>query len=488
MRLSLKKELAIIFILLLAGTIITCWIVNVCFLEEFYLNGKEEKLIEAYGELKHQFDKGMVGTEECDKTMQHICNVNNMEFIISDAESNAIYTTTNDPEPMLKTLRDMIFGRDAYEIKLLDETEEYSVISITDRFTASDYIVIWGSMDEGNFFMIRTPVEGVRESVRVSNLFLLYVGIAAIFIGGIVIWFASKKITDPIMELSKISAKVSELNFENKYSGGGAVEIAELGSNINAMSEKLESTISDIKVANLELMKDVEARDAADARRSEFIANISHELKTPIALIQGYAEGLKEGISDDKESRDYYCSVIMDETSKMNQLVKRLILLNQVESGADTMVMERFDINEMLKACIASFDVMTEESGIRVTYEEKPDTYVWGDELQTEEVFRNYFSNAVHYCSGSREIRVTITNVDDAVRVAVFNTGEPIPEENLEKLWEKFYKADQSRSREYGGSGLGLSIVKAIMESMNGKYGVNDYNDGVEFWFELQTK
>ena len=152
------------------------------------------------------------------------------------------------------------------------------------------------------------------------------------------------------------------------------------------------------------------------------------------------------------------------------------------------MVMERFDINEMLKACIASFDVMTEESGIRVTYEEKPDTYVWGDELQTEEVFRNYFSNAVHYCSGSREIRVTITNVDDAVRVAVFNTGEPIPEENLEKLWEKFYKADQSRSREYGGSGLGLSIVKAIMESMNGKYGVNDYNDGVEFWFELQTK
>ena len=83
---------------------------------------------------------------------------------------------------------------------------------------------------------------------------------------------------------------------------------------------------------------------------------------------------------------------------------------------------------------------------------------------------------------------MTITNVDDAVRVAVFNTGEPIPEENLEKLWEKFYKADQSRSREYGGSGLGLSIVKAIMESMNGKYGVNDYNDGVEFWFELQTK
>ena len=119
MRLSLKKELAIIFILLLAGTIITCWIVNVCFLEKFYLNGKEEKLIEAYGELKHQFDKGMVGTEECNKTMQHICNVNNMEFIISDAESNAIYTTTNDPEPMLKTLRDMIFGRSSQDFSVM---------------------------------------------------------------------------------------------------------------------------------------------------------------------------------------------------------------------------------------------------------------------------------------------------------------------------------------------------------------------------------
>ena len=114
--------------------------------------------------------------------------------------------------------------------------------------------------------------------------------------------------------------------------------------------------------------------------------------------------------------------------------------------------------------------------------------FVWADEFKVEEVFTNYFSNAIHYCSGDKKIVITLTKGEKTVRVSVFNTGEPIPEESISYIWDKFYKVDKARTREYGGSGVGLSIVKAIMESMNQKYGVENYQNGVLFWFELDIK
>ena len=488
MGMSLKKELSIVFILLLTALVVVLWVMNAFFLEKFYLKGKEEKLTEVYEVLKEEYEAGNVGSEDFNNTMQHLCNTNNMDFVISDSESNTIYTTINNASPMLRELRDMLFGRRRPGERIILEEDNYTISYMTDHFTDSEFITIWGSLDEENFFMVRTPVEGVRESVRVSNRFLLYVGVAALVLGAIVVWVASKKITDPIKELGEISKGVSSLDFEKRYKGGGTLEIEELGANINIMSEKLEQTISDLKSANLELKKDVEERNRADERRSEFIANVSHELKTPIALIQGYAEGLKEGVIDDSESRDYYCDVIMDEASKMDILVKRLILLNQVESGAGAMVMERFELNEMIKGGIASFEVMLRDAGIKVDYEPGDDVFVWGDVYQVEEVFRNYLSNAIHYCNDRKTISVRIETKDMKAKVLVFNYGDPVPDEILPRLWEKFYKADRSRSREYGGSGLGLSIVKAIMEAMNGGYGVNNYDDGVEFWFELEMR
>ena len=220
--------------------------------------------------------------------------------------------------------------------------------------------------------------------------------------------------------------------------------------------------------------------------RKEFLANVSHELKTPIALIQGYAEGLSEGVNDDSESRVFYCEVIMDEASKMNNMVKKLLTLNQLEFGNDLVSMERFDVTSLVKNYIQSAAILTKQSGITVEMEDYPAIYVWADEYKTEEVFMNYFSNALNHCGGEKKIVVSLRETDNLVRVSVFNTGERIPEEAIPHLWEKFYKVDKARTREYGGSGVGLSIVKAIMESMNRKFGVENCGNGVLFWFELE--
>ena len=299
--------------------------------------------------------------------------------------------------------------------------------------------------------------------------------------------FITGRFVKPILELADISEKMSHLNFDVKYKRKDKNEIGVLGNSMNRLSEKLEITISELKSANNELQKDIEQKIQIDEMRKDFLSNVTHELKTPIALIQGYAEGLLDNISEDAESRQFYCDVIMDEASKMNHIVKKLLTLNQMEFGNDMVSMERFDIVALIKNYIQSAEILTKQKGIQVRFEDLPPVYVWADEFKIEEVITNYVSNALNHLSGEKKITITVEKLGETVKVSVKNTGEPIPEEDLPNIWTKFYKVDKARTREYGGSGIGLSIVKAIMESMNQAYGVINYDNGVAFWFELET-
>ena len=302
------------------------------------------------------------------------------------------------------------------------------------------------------------------------------------------IMLVTKRITRPISELTDLSKKMSDLDFEAKYESKVGNEIDVLGDNFNRMSSQLETTISELKSANNELQRDIEDKIKIDKMRKEFLDNVSHELKTPIALIQGYAEGLKENISDDPESREFYCDVIMDEASKMNKLVKNLLTLNQLESGKDAVVMERFDIVSLIRGVLQTMNIMIGQKEANVIFEAEKPVYVWADEFKIEEVVTNYVSNALNHLEGEKEIEIKLQDEDNRVKISVFNTGTPIPEADVPNLWNKFYKVDKARTREYGGSGIGLSIVKAIMESMNQEYGVQNFDNGVEFWFTLDRK
>jgi signal transduction histidine kinase len=328
------------------------------------------------------------------------------------------------------------------------------------------------------------------ESVSLSNRFFIFVMIIMFIVGSILTWIFSKRIANPIMELATLSKRMANLDFNAKYMSGGENEIGVLGQNFNIMSEKLENTISELKTANYELQKDIRKKEEVEAMRTEFIGNVSHELKTPIALIQGYAEGLKEGISDDPESRAFYCDVIMDEAAKMNHMVKNLLTLNQLEHGQEEVVFERFDIVEMIEGVIESSEILIQQKQAEVKLPVGRPVYVWSDEWKVEQVFRNYFSNALNHLAGENiiDIQVTRNEENGTVRVSVFNTGKNIPEEDIDQIWNKFYKVDKARTRDYGGNGIGLSIVKAIMESFHREYGVKNYENGVMFWFELDAK
>lgn len=227
-------------------------------------------------------------------------------------------------------------------------------------------------------------------------------GVLAIGVSALLILWLSNRITKPILELADISERMKHLDFNAKYTGNDRTEISVLGNNINELSETLETTISELKTANNELLKDIERKEQIDEMRKDFLSNVSHELKTPIALIQGYAEGLQEGINEDAESREFYCSVIIDEAAKMNTMVKRLLTLNQLEFGNEIVNMERFDITALIRNYIASAEILIRQKDVSIRMEDYDTIYVWGDEFRVEEVFMNYFTNAINYAQGKR--------------------------------------------------------------------------------------
>lgn len=486
MKYSIRKQFALVFGVLMAGTVLLCWFINNTFLENYYLKNKQKAMMSAYTVINQASNEGTMDSDAFDIEFQKICGKSNISIIILDAQTRTIKTSISEYELLSRQLLGYLFEHDLKEEDhLLMEEEQYEMHMLKDERLQQDYLDMWGVLDNGNLFLFRTPVESIRESVDLANRFLAYVGAGAAILSALIILVVSRKITEPIMELARISEKMIHLDFDVKYTGNSKTEIAILGKNINELSETLEGTISELKSANNELKRDIERKNEIDEMRIEFLSNVSHELKTPIALIQGYAEGLKEGINEDEESKDFYCEVIMDEASKMNNMVKKLLTLNQLEFGNDTVTLERFDLVALIKTYLQSVELLCTQKEIKVQMGDYPPTHVWADEFMVEEVFGNYFSNAMNHAASDKVIDVKLTVMDDKVRVSVFNTGQPIPEDSIDHIWEKFYKVDKARTREYGGSGVGLSIVKAIMNSINQDYGVKNYENGVEFWFEL---
>lgn len=354
------------------------------------------------------------------------------------------------------------------------------------------FILFSANLDNGYTLYIRMPVASIHESVEISNKFLYLIGGFTIIIGGFVVSFISKKFTRPILELNDIANKMAKLDFSHKYETTDADdELNNLGKSINTMSDKLERTINRLRESNIELEKDIEEKSKIDEMRKQFISDVSHELKTPIALIQGYSEGLIENVNTDEENRSFYASVILDEANKMDRLVKQLLELMKLEYGKREFNNDKFDIAELIKEVVRKSRVMLEENNIEVEYDEEISVQINADAFYIEQVITNYFTNAIKNIKerdNKKQIKIEVnSNIEkNTVRVSVFNTGDNIDEEKLNRIWNRFYKADESRNREDGGTGIGLSLVKAIMNNYKKDYGVINKESGVEFYFELE--
>lgn len=510
MRHSIRFKLTCLLTSLIVVSIFAIWFINRTFLSDYYRHNKIETLSKVYAEVERIYVKSneeIFLSEEDAVRIEKLSSYHNvniyvimsfagewkynypMPFNIGNKEKQQIEYLVRDYLNIYESyVVPEMFRQNYGEKTLIENKDKYMICSLYDNILDTNYIDLVGVLGKDKIIFVRSNFESIQESVAVANSFLAYIGIVVVVIGMIAMLIITKRFTKPIHQLADLANKMSNLDFEVKYKVQSKDEIAELGTSINTLSDKLESTISELKSANNELMKDIQKKTEIDEMRREFLSNVSHELKTPISLIQGYAEGLKENIYEDSETRDFYCEVIMDEADKMNKLVMQLLSLNQLESGSNQINMERFDLVRLIRTTLDATEILFKQKNVTLRFDETEAIYVWADEFLIQQVLTNYISNALNHLENPNIIEIKLIQYSNVIRTAVFNTGDPIPEEDLDKVWIKFFKVDKARTREYGGSGVGLSIVKAIMNSLNRECGVVNHSSGVEFWFELDTK
>ena len=455
-------------------------LVNLTMLKTYYTVKEKKTIKESYVQLQKIFKKDTVRENEVDE----IAKKYNYRIMISNSTGSRAYSSEGQNSVMYKGLWNIMNNN---LDKISDEINKqgYAIMTNSNKSMGTSINLI-GYLDGDFTVIISTPMESIQTSARLSGQFTMYVGLILIICGAIAMYLYSRQFTKPIEDMAKAANQMSHLDFDMKVPTGSDDELGRLGNSINELSSKLELTISELKTANNELQKDIEQKVQIDEMRKEFLSHVSHELKTPIALIQGYSEGLKDNILDDEESKEFYCDVIADEAKKMNRMVQKLLTLNQIEFGNNQVNMERFDITEMIRNMVESSKILVEKQGVTIIFDE-PEMHVWADEFMIEEVVNNYLSNARNHVTDGGIIKVSYCQNGNNLRVKVFNTGNHIPQEDIDKLWVKFYKVDKARTREYGGSGIGLSIVEATMKAHGRDYGVANVEGGVEFYFEVES-
>lgn len=484
-RAGVHRQMVTAIVSVVFGVILLCWVLNTSFLEKVYMHSKTQEIIDAFSLLSENTRDNTLYSKEFYVTFENLCAGKNLSIIVISSDGTVLLSSQNEASMLRNQLFNSLLDIKG-KSKVLASDDSYVVKRQVDIFSNQDNIFLVGSLADGNTILIRSAVDSIRDSAKISNRFLLVMGLVGVLLAFFVSEVVARWITKPVVELTKLSKKMAALDFDAKYEPRKRRnEVDELGEQMNMLSENLERTIGDLKGANASLQHDLTLREESERMRKEFLSNVSHELKTPIALIQGYAEGLQEGVSDDPESQAYYCEVISDEAKKMNQMVQQLLTLNQLEFGEQQFLMERFDVVPMIRSVMQASHILLENQGITAEYEGADSCYVWADPFWSEQVFTNYFSNAIHHCEGQKQISVCLSEQEGNAHIEVYNTGTPIPEESIPRLWEKFYKVDKARSREYGGSGIGLSVVKAVMDGFGKKYGVENHENGVSFWFEL---
>lgn len=481
-RYKLFITLAIAVIMIIAFLIL----LNNIVLESFYLYSKQGTLIKIFDEVNEAYN-----TSQHEKSIRNMLSNyalrNGYDIMLETQDGINLYTSN---ENFIETMNSMnILNSQDNNNDIILANKDFNIRKIKDQTTNITYILLSGKLDNNYNLYIRMPISSIQESVKISNNFLYLIGGITLIIAAIIITFISKRFTEPIQELNEIAEKMANLDFSKKFHPKDVDdEINMLGKNINLMSDKLEATIKQLRNSNIRLERDIEEKSKIEEMRTQFISDVSHELKTPIALIQGYAEGLIENVNTDEENRKFYAEVISDEANKMDKLVKQLLELMKLEYGKREFSNANFNIIELISEVIRKSKVMLEEKNIEVRFDFSKPINVYADEFYIEQVVTNYITNAIKHADevfGEKYIEIRIEDREDKIRIYIFNTGENIEEEDKERIWRRFYKVDSSRNRENGGTGIGLALVKAIMNNYNNAFGVENKDTGVEFYFDL---
>lgn len=351
-------------------------------------------------------------------------------------------------------------------------------------FATAQYIVYGTFLEDGKSLQIYYPVDNITKNAETASWVLFILSIIALGIYFAATYFFAVAFSKPVVTINSTAKKIANLDFSQRCPHFRISELDELSKSINTLSTSLEQAMRSLKIKNQQLEHDIKKERSLEKARRSFVANASHELKTPISIIQGYAEGMKYGIGCD--STEEFCDIIIEESEKMNQLVVKLLEFLHIGSGEYPLAVQNFYLDELLMSHLGSLEHIFAEKDITLFTNIDSNLYAEGDPTLLKIVFNNYISNAISHAENEKEIRITVSQSSDCYTVSVINSGKPIDPTDIDRIWQSFYRADKAHSRTEGRFGLGLSIVASIQELHNQDYSVRNLDNGVEFTFTVK--
>ena len=464
---TIKTKIFLVFTIFMVFVVGGGILLNSIFLESYYIYRNKAVFISLSEKINSEYTEDKENSYEY---MNNIYNIENISATIIDENLNVEYNSVgvkkdNNEKRLTKEIKQAILENEKkLSNKFVYYTEEKNN-------TQTNKLVFISKMSNGKFIILKKPFKSIGQSVSIANQFYMIAGLIVIFIGGIFILIFSKKITKPIIEMSNVAENISNLEFDKRVNFESQDELGKLGESINKISEKLCKSINELK-------EDVE-------RRKHLVRNMSHELKTPIGIIKGYAEGLKYGVADDKEKMQKYCSVLVEECDRMDKLILELLNHSMMEVGMVKLNKTSFDAIDLIASIIERFKPTLIEKGIVFDFKFEKNYIINADRDMLEKAINNFITNAIDHVEGRNFIQLTAEKQENALKISVFNTGSHIQMEDLQKIWDVYYKVDKARSRKYGGHGLGLAIVKSIVQMHGGNTNVENLDEGVVFSIKI---
>lgn len=495
---SIRNKLFLRFGILIVFFVAMIILANSFILETYYTHQKKQKLIAYYNQIN-----GMQADSYADKLNEFIDmeSTSNIDILLKDKFGEITYTSNGymlderfRPEYLEKPVKlepeiNRPIGADAkIPVPILRRekiNENIEFIWAQDDFNDALNLLLEGSLDNGYNIRMRLPLTSINATVEIVNQFILIIGGITFVLAMNVAFILSKTFTKPITEMNKVTLHLKKLNFDEACRTDAKDEIGQLAASINEMASVLKSTLESLHIRNEELNQEIVQKENINSKRQQLLLNVSHELKTPLSLLQGYAEGLSLNIAKDKDRVDFYCEVIIDEAKKMDKLVEGLLSINQLEFGDDPPIRESFDVARLVNYVIKKYEPVFQEKQMRYNVEMPTEAWAFADVFRTEQILTNYINNAIAYMDENKLLGIVLDRNKDHWRIRIINSGQAIPGNELEKVWDSFYKIDRARSREKGGHGLGLSIVRAIQMADDNAYGAENVEEGIAFWFEV---
>lgn len=455
---NLRTKIWMYLIIFSASILLFLWLFQIIFLKTYYREFRLNKLENSVKKVLNSF---------------HDSNYEDLLDDISLEDEICIEVVNNN---MTKYLS-VIYNKGCMGAETSIENSYYKKDFINSNLSKKVYTlinprfknktIIYGiKLDDSNYAFVSASLEPIDTTITVLKNQFIYVTMLVIILSLIVSYFVSRKISSGVIKINKEAKKLSKGNFDVKFDTDQPIlELSELAETLEYTKDELSKT------ENL---------------RRELLANVSHDLKTPLTMIKAYAEMVRDVTYKDDTKRTKDLNIIIEETDRLNVLVNDILELSKIQSGTQKLTIEQFDLEKFVKNIIKRYDIMSENKKYKFKVSINKNIIVSADRKRIGQVMYNLINNAINYTGDDKKIIINALELENTVRIEVKDTGKGIDKEELENIWDKYYKIDKTHSREQVGSGVGLSIVKNILINHNCNYGVESIKgNGTTFYFEL---